>query len=573
MLFAVSSYCRVLVFCRKRLFAAVCALVSIILCGAVTAAPGQLDPTFGSDGKVRVETGTGNTGFYKTVRLPNGSNVAVGACSNGAETRFCAAKFSSNGEIDLSFGSSGIATVSLSSQNHAAGAMIVDSLGRITLGGSCVNSGFCMARFLADGSLDTSFNNGGSVVTNLGGQLTHLLLVPMDGVIAVGQCRTAATTTKFCLVKYQSNGAIDVSFGTDGVVQTELVAAVGSGGTFAEAATVQPDGKLIVGGYCYSGLSPPTTCVARYNANGSLDPTFNGSGSLIVNLGAVASMPAISSSGVRDLAVQTDGSILMAVACQDGVQADVCVAKLHENGGLDTSFGAKGASIFFDASGSEHANGIYFETSGRIVLSSQCVGASRIFFDVCLIRLNANGSLDSTFGENSKVRIDFALGLDFLGLGNPADDGKVLLAGRCNDETNSQSFGCLIRLKGGPYNPLSCVLNTDANNTVDPATDGLLLTRYLLGFRGDALTIGALGLNPTRTGQALETYLASLNLDADGDGQALAMTDGLLMLRAMLGLTGGALTQGATNAAHPNVRDAQQILTWIESTHGVACLP
>ncbi len=131
----------------------------------------------------------------------------------------------------------------------------------------------------------------------------------------------------------------------------------------------------------------------------------------------------------------------------------------------------------------------------------------------------------------------------------------------------------MIRLKGGPYSPLTCALNADANQTIDPATDALLLTRYLLGYRGEALTTGALGKNPTRTGQALEDYLASLNLDVDGDGQALAMTDGLLMLRAMLGLTGDALTQGATNASHPNVRNAQQILTWIENTHGVACLP
>ena len=103
-------------------------------------------------------------------------------------------------------------------------------------------------------------------------------------------------------------------------------------------------------------------------------------------------------------------------------------------------------------------------------------------------------------------------------------------------------------------------------------SDALLITRYLLGIRGDALGTSALGLYPTRTGQALETYLASLDLDADGDGQSLATTDGLLLLRAMLGLTGDALTQGATNAAHPNVRNAQQILSWIESTHGVACL-
>ncbi|MBL8310281.1 MAG: hypothetical protein JNL19_07655 [Burkholderiales bacterium] len=59
----------------------------------------------------------------------------------------------------------------------------------------------------------------------------------------------------------------------------------------------------------------------------------------------------------------------------------------------------------------------------------------------------------------------------------------------------------------------------------------------------------------------------------DGDGQSLAMTDGLLILRAMLGLSGDALTAGAVNTAHPNARNAQQILTWIETTHGVACLP
>lgn len=124
-----------------------------------------------------------------------------------------------------------------------------------------------------------------------------------------------------------------------------------------------------------------------------------------------------------------------------------------------------------------------------------------------------------------------------------------------------------------PYASATCSLNVDGSLATHVLSDGVLVLRYLLGLRGAALTTGALGPNPTRTGQALEDHLASLNLDADGDGQALAMTDGLLILRAMLGLTGTALTQGATNASHPNVRNAQQILTWIESTHGVACLP
>ena len=125
---------------------------------------------------------------------------------------------------------------------------------------------------------------------------------------------------------------------------------------------------------------------------------------------------------------------------------------------------------------------------------------------------------------------------------------------------------------GGERDVASCALNVDANNFIESSTDALIIVRYLLGYRGNALTNGALGTSPSRTGQALESYLASLNLDADGDGQVSAMTDGLLILRAMLGLSGNALTTGAVNTSHPSARNAQQILTCIESTHGVACL-
>jgi hypothetical protein len=105
----------------------------------------------------------------------------------------------------------------------------------------------------------------------------------------------------------------------------------------------------------------------------------------------------------------------------------------------------------------------------------------------------------------------------------------------------------------------------------------VLAIRYLFGYTGDALTAGALGANPGRTTAQIESHLAQLKssgkLDVDGDGEVNAMTDGLLILRAMLGLSGDALVAGARNASHPNVRDAKQILTWIELTHGVACLP
>jgi len=154
-------------------------------------------------------------------------------------------------------------------------------------------------------------------------------------------------------------------------------------------------------------------------------------------------------------------------------------------------------------------------------------------------------------------------------------DGRVLVGGYCGGGM-IYSF-CIVRFIGLAQDPLNCALNVDADNAVLATTDALLITRYLLGYRSNALTTGAVSASPTRTNAEIETYLGTLlqagKLDVDGDGQSLAMTDGLLLIRAMLGLSGTALTNSATNATHPNARNAQQILTWIESTHGVACLP
>jgi hypothetical protein len=152
--------------------------------------------------------------------------------------------------------------------------------------------------------------------------------------------------------------------------------------------------------------------------------------------------------------------------------------------------------------------------------------------------------------------------------------GKVVSAHEC--WIGNTPYFCLARLKGGPYDAPTCNLNADLNKQV-AGNDGMLVIRYVLGYTGDALTDGALGANPGRTAQQIESHFTQLKtegkLDADGDGEVNAMTDGLLILRAMLGLSGDALIAGARNASHPNVRSAQQILTWIEATHGVACLP
>ena len=154
-------------------------------------------------------------------------------------------------------------------------------------------------------------------------------------------------------------------------------------------------------------------------------------------------------------------------------------------------------------------------------------------------------------------------------------DGDIVLAGNCF--RGAPDKFCLARFKGGPVPVPACSLNIDASPVVSAATDGVLVLRYLLGVRGTALTTGAVGAGAGRNATQIESHLTSLlqagSLDADGDTLARGTTDGLLILRALLGLNGSALTAGASNTLHPSVRNAQQVLNWIRNTHGNDCLP
>jgi hypothetical protein len=117
-----------------------------------------------------------------------------------------------------------------------------------------------------------------------------------------------------------------------------------------------------------------------------------------------------------------------------------------------------------------------------------------------------------------------------------------------------------------------CAIDADGNGLVEAKNDALLVLRYLLGFRGLALVDGAVGTNPGRDATQIETHLASLDLDADGDGAEIATTDGLLILRELLGLEGAALIDGARNLTSSNPpRDAAQILSFIRTNLKFAC--
>ncbi|MBP6531459.1 MAG: hypothetical protein KA260_15160 [Burkholderiales bacterium] len=576
--------------------AALVSLLRIVLIGFLVslfsartfAVSGQADPSFGESGHVVVPFAGLEALPYDVHVLSNGKILVAGICNQpnvGAE--FCIARLHGDGSIDTSFGDAGRVLTLVGQHLAGASRTQIQGDGKIVVGGGCVGarpdsnySVFCLVRYLTDGSLDSTFGLNGVATARFGspaqGAATSAIIdlaIRADGrIVALGSCQLESPVTNFCVAQFLTDGTLDASFGTAG----QTLFAGGIGYDVPASAVVDSAGRVVLAGTCYD--NPPNNpvvkfCLLRLTEAGTFDVTFGTNGKVLF---AVGSEPR-----VARVLFAAGEKIVVSGTCMtssDGGGPRFCLSKFLNNGAIDVTFGTAGSVIVAPQANalhyySEQLGSATIDGNGLIVANGSCYDEyqSRL----CAKRLLADGKLDTSFGTNGSARFS-----SFIAVGSALRtqaDQKIVSVGSCEIESGTIRDFCVIRLRGGPYNPLTCALNLDANATIDPATDALLITRYLLGYRGDALTTSAVGASPTRTNAEIETYLGALmqagTLDADGDGQSLAMTDGLLLIRAMLGLAGTALTNGATNAAHPNVRDAQQILTWIETTHGVACLP
>ena len=242
---------------------------------------------------------------------------------------------------------------------------------------------FCMAVQAAPGDLDASFNGTGRLrvpigASGEGAQYEQGIVRQSDGKIVVASsCQDVLTNAGFCTVRYNTNGSIDTSFGTNGKVLTP----VGSS-SLGTSAAIQADGKILVGGYAvlpggYFGFG-----IVRYNSNGALDTTFDGDGIVIVDLGYNACLNA--------LTVQSDGKIVAA-----GAASSFVVVRLNSNGSPDTTFDGDGIALTAASMGGTNL--------AVAMQGTKIVTAGYADNNAVLIRYNANGSLDTTFGSGGIV--------------------------------------------------------------------------------------------------------------------------------------------------------------------------
>ena len=230
----------------------------------VWAAAGELDTTFDTDGKVTTSIGSGDDYVNSVVLQSDGKIVAAGYSYNGSNYDFAIVRYNTDGSLDTTFDTDGKVTTPIASGDDRAYSVVLQSDGKIVAAGYSYNGSdndFAIVRYNTDGSLDTTFDTDGKVTTPIGSRsdTAYGVVLQSDGKIVAAGYSFNGSDNDFAIVRYNTNGSLDTTFGTGGKVTTPI----GSGNEEANSVVLQSDGKIVVAGSSVNG-SNYDFAVVRY---------------------------------------------------------------------------------------------------------------------------------------------------------------------------------------------------------------------------------------------------------------------------------------------------------------------
>jgi uncharacterized delta-60 repeat protein len=381
---------------------------------------GALDPTFGSGGTVTTAMAKNGSYGHGVLLQSNGDLIAYGIADTSTAgnkspfgvASFGLARYTPSGSLDATFGNNGevvtskvgtkaITGIDAGTRDTGIAQAGLQSDGKIV----AVGNGSYLVRYNSNGSLDTTFGSQGLVVVPSGLSVQSLLIQPSNGDLAVA----GSSNSSFALLRYTPEGGLDPTFGSGGEVVTPAA-------TASITSLALENGDIVAGG---SGF------LARYTLSGNLDTTFGAGGIVTIPM------------GLPSLVVQPDGEIVAVgtTPAPSGYQGiggneEWELARYTVNGSLDSTFGSAGI-VTSRINGGDVAEGAALQPNGQIVV----VGGS-FFVGFELGVYNPNGSVDTIFGSGG-----FVSQPDFSGFGGFEDygsgvviqpDGKIVTATSAN---------------------------------------------------------------------------------------------------------------------------------------------
>ena len=374
---------------------------------------GTLDSGFGNDGIVttnisRIIASNDSVGGMHI--QPDGKIVIVGATNQYMDSRvnLFIARYLPDGRLDTSFSDTGISLTDRGVNLPPTGGAVFLDDGKILVAGGDYWSGYFLARYHNDGSLDESFAVDGFVYSGAI-ELVSRVRLNNDGKILVSGVSSFSghhSASYIVLTQHHEDGSFDLNFGASGRVETVVSWDLHSA-SWTTDMLVQPDGKILLGGWARIGDATGRLLIVRYNADGTLDLGFGDNGFVI------SSLPINDSRTV--LALQEDGKILAASSSRfprdgdhpwPGVYAptinDFVILRYDENGELDPGFGEDGMATVDFRKVTDRPARILVQPDGKILVggSSETHVVSSVYdryTSFAVTRLNADGSLDTSF--------------------------------------------------------------------------------------------------------------------------------------------------------------------------------
>jgi len=418
-----------------------------------------------------------------TISLVAAATPAGGRLEGGDRSR--------PGTLDRWFGHDGIVLTDHAGGGDSARDVLVQPDGAIVAVGTRVVAGdrptddMAVARYDRHGRLDRRFGNGGRVATDFGGRLetAEAVLRQRDGkIVAAGSAWDPnGLGPDFAIARYQHDGSLDPTFGDGGTVTTSILE-----NDYATSVALQRDGRILVAGYADG---PPegyaSAVLIRYTTDGELDPTFGESGIVVTQFLDEDR----SNAWIEDIAVAPDGTIVAAGLAARLDRADWGVARFRADGTLDPRFGEGGVATVDTTLEAERATGVALSPDGGITL----LGAAENTWN--LARLRPDGTLDPWFGDGGIVRAGI--------VGDPYDiavqpDRRIVVGGRTSPSGNDYDATVARFRRDGT---IDTSFGTNGVTTTDVAGGTQDANAVALQRDGDIVVAGTSEpIAPTRTG-------------------------------------------------------------------------
>ena len=392
---------------------------------------GYPDLTFRDHGQIVDHLG-GTLDFLKTIELQDDQKILAAGFSNAGSTRDMAVvRYLSDGSRDSTFGTDGLVLIDFAQGSDACNAIVELNDGRILLAGD-VQAGndydYGVTRLFSDGNIDSTFGINGKVITDIGGayEIPYAMKVQQDDKIVIaGHSPGNGGDADFAMVRLYPDGKVDSTFGEAGIVKTNITRS-----DEARDLAILPNGRIILAGFTTSlGSDMADFAMIRYLSDGSMDKTFGVGGMAITDLEGFGR-----GDYANSMLIEADGKIVLGGAANfaPGAEGDLGMVRYKPDGERDSTFGVNGVFIHGLAS-NDKIESIARQSDGKYILS----GVTNVLFsqDWLLARVNNNGTLDTSFGDEGLIVSSFAGDGDWASDVLIQKDSRIVQAGYNGDFT------------------------------------------------------------------------------------------------------------------------------------------